>query len=688
MKSKNLQMNRALRSVLFVLLLSVVGIGKMDAQEFTVGTLRYSINDDGTSVTVRGLAQGVSASGSLMIPGMVSHEGTEYSVTTIGDRAFYGCRGFSGGLLIPASVTTIGYEAFMHCEGFTGDLIIPNSVTTIGGSAFSYCWSFNGSLIIGNSVTTIEGEAFFWCEKLTSVSLPNSLSSIGYRAFNSCTKITSFTIGESVTHIGMNAFQGTGWYNTQPSGLLFKDGWCLGYKGDEPTGALVLPMGTKGVTGFTMCTGLTSVSFPSSLLYICNQAFDRCSNLTGDLIIPNSVTTIGYDAFNECNFNSVQYNGDVAQWCGISFSGWVLNCNDLYIGGELVNQLVIPEMVTSIGQYAFGGCGSLTSVTIPNSVTMIGNGAFEACNEISVYYEGDIAQWCGISFGEWPFLANYNLYMENELVTQLEIPETVTSIGQYAFCGCGSLNSVTIPNSVVSIGYGAFCDCINLATVSMLATTPPVLGGWNIFPSSNPNFTIYVPYGSLNTYKTADFWNDYEPYIKPMLAPSIIGYASSTSNDKWNLIAVPLAEDTDPAAVLKMLSEDNDYDLYRYDQSVEGEEWRNYKVDSFNFVNGRGYLYATAVDLNLIIGGEFNEDETKVVNLDYDAGKTNAGWNLVGNPFPCDAYINRSYYMMNENGTGINPVAVSASTPIPPCMGVFVKAEGEGETVVFTRAVP
>ena len=157
------------------------------------------------------------------------------------------------------------------------------------------------------------------------------------------------------------------------------------------------------------------------------------------------------------------------------------NCNDLYIGGELVNQLVIPEMVTSIGQYAFGGCGSLTSVTIPNSVTMIGNGAFEACNEISVYYEGDIAQWCGISFGEWPFLANYNLYMENELVTQLEIPETVTSIGQYAFCGCGSLNSVTIPNSVVSIGYGAFCDCINLATVSMLATTPPVLGGWNIF---------------------------------------------------------------------------------------------------------------------------------------------------------------------------------------------------------------
>ena len=690
----DLQLKRVLRSVLLVLLLNAAGMGKMYAQSFTVGDLNYWVNDDGVSVTVTGHINGTSATGSLVIPETVEYSGKTYSVTTIDNQAFF------------------------NCWYLTGDLVIPNSVTIIGGSAFSYCWGFNGSLIIGNSVTSIGGEAFFWCEKLTSVSFPNTLKRIGGRAFNGCTRINSFSIGESVTHIGSNAFHGTGWYNNQPSGLLFKDGWCLGYKGDKPTGALVLPMGTKGVTGFILCTDLTSVSFPSSLMYICDQAFDRCTNLTGDLIIPNSVTTIGIRAFSECSgltgnlvignsvtsigedafilcsFNSVQYNGDVAQWCGISFgditstSANVFNCNDFYIGGELVDQLVIPETVTSVGQYAFAGCGSITSVTIPTSVIEIGDGAFAACNGISVYYEGDIAQWCGISFGDtFPYDAGYNLYIEDELITQLDIPETVTSIGQYCFCRCNSLFSVTIPNSVTTIGSYAFNGCCGIDEIIMLNTVPPTLGT-SVFCTTNPNFVIYVPSESLNDYKTANNWRNYEPYIKPMFAKNIGGYASSIINDKWYLIAFPFAEDVAPTEVLNLLSEDDEYDLFQFDQSAEGEEWRNYKVDSFNLVNGRGYLYAKAVDVNLIVGGVFNEEETKVVNLDYDAGKTNAGWNLVGNPFPVDAYIDRTYYVMNSLGSVIFPIPFPASTPIPPCTGVFVKAEGEGETVVFTRAVP
>ena len=152
-------------------------------------------------------------------------------------------------------------------------------------------------------------------------------------------------------------------------------------------------------------------------------------------------------------------------------------------------------------------------------------------------------------------------------------------------------------------------------------------------------------------------------------------------------IASPLSEDVIPTTIDNMLLGTN-YDLYQFDQSATDEEWQNYKVDSFNLVNGQGYVYANEVEVNIIFKGVFNEDETKVVNLDYDAEKANPGWNLVGNPFPVDAYIDRPYYVMNEDGTAINPIAVPASTPIPPCVGVLVKANGTGESVTFSRSVP
>ena len=132
-------MKRALRSALLVLLLIVVGMGKMYAQSFTVDNLRYAVNSDGVSVTVNGLAQGVSASGSLVIPEIVTFNGTSYSVTTIRNLAFYNCSGFTGNLTIGNSVTTIGERAFYNCSGFTGNLTIPNSVISIGERAFSAC---------------------------------------------------------------------------------------------------------------------------------------------------------------------------------------------------------------------------------------------------------------------------------------------------------------------------------------------------------------------------------------------------------------------------------------------------------------------------------------------------------------------------------------------------------------------
>ena len=136
-----------------------------------------------------------------------------------------------------------------------------------------------------------------------------------------------------------------------------------------------------------------------------------------------------------------------------------------------------------------------------------------------------------------------------------------------------------------------------------------------------------------------------------------------------------------------MLPTTGTYDLYRFDQS-ENAEWQNYKANSFNLVNGQGYLYANAEEVNLIFKGEFNEEETKEVGLAYDANAALPGWNLVGNPFPVSAYANRSYYVMNEDGTAIEPVAVSMETVIPVCTGVMVKADNTGETVTFSKTAP
>ena len=216
----------------------------------------------------------------------------------------------------------------------------------------------------------------------------------------------------------------------------------------------------------------------------------------------------------------------------------------------------------------------------------------------------------------------------------------------------------------------------------MLGTTEPSFGDYAF---QNNNATIYVPYESLNGYKTATNWSNYANRIKGWLQTTIPGY--NEGNNSWQFIASPLAENTAPTSIDNMLPAAGTYDLYRFDQS-ENAEWQNYKANSFNLVNGQGYLYANAEDVNLIFKGEFNEEETKEVSLAYDANATFAGWNLVGNPFPVSAYANRSYYVMNEEGTAIEPVAVSMETAIPICTGVMVKANNMGETVTFSKTAP
>ena len=394
------------------------------------------------------------------------------SVTSIGDRAFYRCDGLTS-ITIPDSVTSIGDESFRSCIGLTS-VTIGNSVTRFGDWAFGGCDGLTNiyynakavsnyllssssnvfygagdsgtgvSVVFGNSVENIPAYLFDGCEGLTSVTIGNSVTSIGESAFSGCDGLASLTIGNSVTSIGDSAFSG--------------------------------------------CGGLIRITIPNSVTSIGESAFSDCDRLNR-ITIPNSVTSIGDSAFNGCNrLTTIYYNAEavndlssrsnVFHNAGSSGTGISLVFGDtvkkipawLFHDCGGLTSVTIGNSVTSIRDSAFEGCDGLTSVTIGNSVTSFGNGVFSDCDGLTSVYIYDVANWCKISFaGELsnPLYFAKNLYLNGVLVTDLAIPDDVTSIGDFAFSGCDGLTSVTIGNSVAIIGSSAFAGCDELASVTI-----------------------------------------------------------------------------------------------------------------------------------------------------------------------------------------------------------------------------
>ena len=526
-------------------------------------------------------------------------------------------------------VSSIGQYAFYNCNGLTGSLIIPNSVSTISSSAFSGCSGFNGNLVIPNSVTTIGGGffhgAFQGCNGfIGDLCIPNSVETIESYAFFQCSGFSgSLIIPNSVTTIGEGAFRE-----------------CSGFDG-----SLTLPntLVTINRTTFQDCSGFTgSLSIPNTVTSIGGYAFYNCSNFNGTLNLSDSLTIIGEVAFRNC--------------CGFAGS------------------LIIPNAVTSIGNRAFHSCYGFDGIILSNSVTSIGEDCFNNCWGFtgSLIIPNSVIE---IGQGSFRYC--------NGLVSAT-IGNSLTSINESLFDGCTNLSSITIGKSVESIGNYFAYNCRSLNTVTVLSVEIPVLA-YSAFPFSvNSNYVMYVPYESLEDYKTTTNWSFYAHKMQPISHTTI---SAHSENGGWHFIASPLAENTAPTEIDDMIPTTGTYDLYRFDQT-ENAEWRNYKADNFNLVNGQGYLYANAEDVNLIFKGSFNEDETKNVGLVYDANANFAGWNLVGNPFPVSAYANKSFYTMNEDGSAIEPVAVSMETAIPACTGVMVKAENTGESVTFSKTAP
>ena len=422
---------------LFFLLVAIFATTCLWAYDFQSGDLYYNITNDTVlpyTVEVTYKAQWSSSNYSglitAVIPETITYNGTTYSVTSIGDYAFYLCESLTS-ITIPNSVTSIGNDAFYNCSSLTS-ITIGNSVTSIGNSAFSDCSSLTSitipenvtsigsyafsdcssltSITIGNSVTSIGNYAFDGCSSLTSVTIPNSVESIGWRAFQSCISLISITIPNSVTTIGTYAFDGC----SALTSMIVENGNTI-YDSRENCNAII-----ETATN-TLLSGCQNTIIPNSVTSIESSAFSGCSSLTS-IIIPNSVTSIVNNPFEGCYGLSsiVVESGNHTYDSRENCNAIIETATNTLIAG--CKNTTIPNNVTSIGDYAFYSCPSLTSITIPESVTSIGNWAFSDCSSI----------------------------------TSITIPESVTSIGNFAFFNCASLTSISIPNNLTSIGRAAF----------------------------------------------------------------------------------------------------------------------------------------------------------------------------------------------------------------------------------------
>ena len=238
---------------------------------------------------------------------------------------------------------------------------------------------------------------------LTEITIPDSVTTIGNQTFDNCSNLTSITIPDSVTYIGNLAFRDTPWLENKrnENPLVIVNDILI--DGTTCSGDVVIPEGVTSIGGeaFDSCKDLTSITIPNSVKSIGDWAFEICSSLT-EITIPESVTSIGYSAFHNTPWleNKQKENPLVI-------------VNYILIDGTTCSgDVVIPDSVTSISEGAFDGCKGLISITIPNSVKSIGDSAFRSCSSL----------------------------------TEITIPNSVTSIGGVAFGWCSSLTSITIEN--------------------------------------------------------------------------------------------------------------------------------------------------------------------------------------------------------------------------------------------------
>jgi len=476
--------------------------------DFEAGGIYYLITGSNTVEVTYKDTNYNSYSGNVTIPASVTYNGVTYSVTAIGTYAFNKCTGLTS-VSMPATITSIGSFAFNGCNGLTSlnlpealaaigerafmdclgvtSLTIPENVTSIGEYAFSgirnltsltwnarECWT-NGNMItssiatltIGNEVVVIPGNLAY-CSAITTVEIPQSVKFIGQEAFNGCNGVTSLTIPQNVVDIGTNAFANIN--NLTSLTWNARECWSNGNMATSGITTLAIGDEVKVLPNYMASNAqITALSIPESVTTIGGFAFYNCSGLTS-VVIPDHVTYIGYSAFCNCNNltevtlgKSVETIDAYGLWNSpIRTLTW--NARNVKVDGtgeyydqydynhsidipaiidySRVTQLTIGNEVESLPNYFAYRC-QLATVELPATVTAIGNYAFAQSGSL----------------------------------TSINLPAGLTSIGNHAFERCGSLTSAPLPASLMTIGDYAFMGCSGLTGIDLPATLTTVGAG-------------------------------------------------------------------------------------------------------------------------------------------------------------------------------------------------------------------
>ena len=697
------------KALLMVLLLSAAGMNAYAAGDFSATyegqTLYFKITDETNhyvTITYPGPATTapstndpytgyVRPTGALSLPSVITHNSIEYTVTAIGDYAFYKCQDLTGSLVIPSTVTSIGKMAFYYCNNtnLNGTLALPEGLLTIGDDAFDYCVNlYQGeastiaarTLTIPSTVTSIGAGAFYYLWYVYKIVIPNSVTYIGQNAFRNCGNATFTTIPLSVTRIGMHAFTNTYWASQQPDGVLYKDNCLVGWKGTAPTGQLTIPEGTRLICDNAFNTSYSgngeialtgNLVLPNSLKYIGIYAFNRCSGLTGDLLIPNQVITIGQDAFDNCTgFNGRIALGRSVQTIG---AGAFWNCN------KLDGALIIPSTVTSIGGNAFGYCTGIDLIiserySVPTTQTT----SFTNMNTSIPLY---VPNGASTSYGN----ANGWSTFKDNIVSQKRLD----------YNGDWSVDSKWaggLPTSSDVV-------CINASGTLDVDASP--LYVYYASNAATKNLTIKSGKTLATTYgvKTFQYTNQLIiedggqlvnpfPYTFGTVKREINGYEGE--KDNYYFIASPLTNDYNTSTTNSNITYGT-YDLYSYDEPTH--YWWNAEGSDHGFTelsNGQGYLYANQDTLTLSFIGQF-QPSTAEVSVKVTANASSLkGFNLVGNPYthsisPANLKIGTATVASIYKIEGEEVViAQNDNAAVMPAEGFFIKTTNGG-TLTFNN---
>jgi len=403
-------------------------------------------------------------------------------VTSIGTSAFSGCYIGETSFTIPNSVTSIGDEAFWNCNALRY-LTIPNSVTSIGHDAFAYCYGLNSVTL--NSATSLGDNAFFYCSYLTSVTSESTTPvAITENVFSHRANATLYVpVGSKAAYQAADYWKD---FKEIVEIIMFADAnvkaLCVANWDTDGDGELSVAEAAAVTNlgevfrGNTDIASFDELQYFNGLTMIADNAFRDCSGLTS-ITIPSSVTSIG-------------------EW---SFAG----CSSL-------NAIVIPVNVTSIYGNSFGGCADMEQMSVAQGNTVYDSR--NGCNAIIETATNKLVAGCqttqipvGITaIGNHAFGGKWGMQ-------QMAIPETVTTIETEAFTYCTSLSSITLPASISVIGNGAFIGCENLVRVRCDMEIPPTIA-WDVF-TNRANATLIVPSGSKAAYEAADYWKEFREIV-------------------------------------------------------------------------------------------------------------------------------------------------------------------------------